>query len=269
MGYRLIALDIDGTIRSVDHTLTDRTSRAMDMVREAGAIVTVATGRMFKSAVASTADLGLTSPIVSFQGALVADPVTAEVLWHRPLTEQMAVLALDALDGWAGDIVSYHGDEVWVSKVTPWVEAYSERNDGGVRVVGDLREVAADEPTRLVVVGDEGEIHRLTQRLSADFDERLHVTRSLPQFCEILHPDGGKHRALAWLCGHLGIPEEDTVAFGNGYNDVEMLRWAGLGVAVGDAVPEAMEAADRVAPPMQEDGAAQVLEGLLDQGLIG
>jgi hydroxymethylpyrimidine pyrophosphatase-like HAD family hydrolase len=95
------------------------------------------------------------------------------------------------------------------------------------------------------------------------------VTRSLPHFCEILHPEGGKHRALAWLCGRLGIEEHETIAFGDGYNDVDMLRWAGLGVAVGDAVAEALQAADRIAPPMEEDGAAQVLEDLLGRGLVG
>ena len=97
----------------------------------------------------------------------------------------------------------------------------------------------------------------------------LYVTRSLPHFCEILHPEGGKDRALAWLCRRLGVQRGETVAFGNGYNDVRMLRWAGLGVAVADAVPEVLEAADMVAPRTEEDGVAQVLEQLLDQGLIG
>ena len=269
MGYKLIALDIDGTIRSVEHPLTGRTRASIDAAREAGAVVTLATGRMFRSAVASTAELDLRSPIVSFQGAHVADPESGEVLWHRPLTESMALAALDALDGWDREIVSYHGDQVFVSKVTPWVEAYSERNRGGVQVVDDLREMASKEPTRLVVVGEEGAVEGLATRLRDQFDSRLHVTRSLPHFCEILHPEGGKHRALAWLCGHFGIEEYQTIAFGNGYNDVDMLRWAGLGVAVGDAVPEALEAADRIAPPMEEDGAAQVIEELLERGLIG
>ena len=105
--------------------------------------------------------------------------------------------------------------------------------------------------------------------MKALFDSRLHITRSLPHFCEILHPEGGKHKALEWLCVHLGIRQDETVAFGNGYNDVDMLRWSGLGVAIGGAVPEVLEVADMVAPPLEEDGAAQVLEDLLRRGLIG
>ncbi|MCH7626487.1 MAG: HAD hydrolase family protein [Chloroflexi bacterium] len=86
---------------------------------------------------------------------------------------------------------------------------------------------------------------------------------------EILHPASGKDKALEWLCGYFGIDQSETVAFGNGYNDVHMLRWAGLGVAISGAVREVLEVADRVAPSIEDDGAAQVLEELLADGLIG
>lgn len=268
MGYRLIALDIDGTIRSQEHPLSERTRRAIARAKEAGAHVTLATGRMFRSAVRSCADLGLTCPIASFQGAHIADPVTGKVLWHRPLTLEMARAALDALESWGLEVLGYHGDQVYTSKLTPWAQGYGQRNQVAVNVV-DLREFAANGLTRLVVVGDEQVVYRLELELKGTFNSRLHVTRSLPHFCEILHPDGGKDKALAWLCRYLGVQREETIAFGNGYNDVHMLRWAGLGVAIGGAVPEVLEAADRVAPPIEQDGVAQVLEELLDQGLIG
>ena len=121
----------------------------------------------------------------------------------------------------------------------------------------------------MLAVGDPDEVPGLCRRLEAGFDSRLHVTRSLPHFCEILHPDAGKHKALKWLGGHLGVGRGDIAAFGNGYEDVEMLRWAGLGVAVNDGTPEAVAAADVVAPSLDEDGAAHVLEDLLHRGLIG
>lgn len=269
MTYKLVALDIDGTIRSPERGPTARTRGAVGRAISAGATVTVATGRMFRSALASAAELELNSPIVSFQGAHIADPVTGEVLWHRPLTEEMTRAALDALDGWGSEILAYIGYDAYVNMTSPWVEGYQGRNRGSVYMTGDLKALAWREPTRLVAVGGEDDIRGLEQRLKSAFDSRLHITRSLPTFCEILHPDGGKHKALEWLGGHLGIRQDETVAFGNGYNDVDMLRWAGMGVAIGGAVPEVLEVADLVAPPLEEDGVAQVLEDLLQRGLIG
>ena len=269
MGYKLVALDIDGTIRSPDYPLSARTRSTIARVMEAGAIVTLATGRNFRSAVRSTDGLNITSPIASFQGAHVADPSTGRVLWHRPLTAGMARKALDALAPWGLQVLAYDQHDVYVNELTPWVEAYRERNVVPVDVVEDLKSLAARGLTRLVVVGGEEEIARLESDLKARFDSTLYVTRSLPHFCEILHPDGGKDKALQWLCGYYGTHSGETVAFGNGYNDVEMLVWAGLGVAVGGAVPEVLDVADRIAPPIEEDGVAHVLDELLDQGLIG
>ena len=269
MAYRLIALDIDGTIRSPEYPLSDRTRETIARVMDAGAVVTVATGRMFESARRASAEMNISAPITSFQGAHVADPATGEVLWHQPLTPDMARAALLALAPWGLEVIGYVGAEVYVSQLTPMAAAYGERNQVQVNLVEDLAEVANSELTRLVVVGAEDEIERLESDLKAHFDSRLYVTRSLPHFCEILHPQSGKEKALAWLCNRLGVGREETLAFGNGYNDVRMLEWASLGIAIGGAVPEVLEVADMVAPPIEEDGAAQVLEDLLARGLIG
>ena len=269
MGYKLIALDIDGTIRSPDYPISDRTRGVTAKVRDAGAVVTLATGRMHHSALRSSADLNIKSPIASFQGAQIRDPASGEVLWHKPLSPEMARSALDALEPWGLEVMAYYDDQVYVGEMTPRLEAYGPRNEVEVNVVESLKEFAANELTRLVVVGDEAEIRRLEGQLKAAFDSKLYITRSLPYYCEILHPEGGKDKALAWLCGSLGIDQKETIAFGNGYNDVEMIRWVGLGVAIGGAVPEVLQVADRVAPPIEEDGAARVLEDLLARGLIG
>ena len=269
MGYKLIALDIDGTIRDIDHPISARTRSAVERVAQEGAAVTLATGRMFQSALASAAELNITSPIVSDQGAQIVHPATGEVLWHRPLTPVMASAALDVLSAWQGEVLACQGTQVYVDELTPWLEGYSQRNRGTVNVVSDIRELAKNGLTRVVAVGDEDDIHRLDGRLNESLGSQLHITRSLPHFCEILHPQGGKHNALAWLGRHLGISRDQVAAFGNGYNDVHMLKWVGLSVAVAGSVREGLEIADRVAPPMEGDGAAIVLEELLEQGLVG
>ena len=269
MTYKLIAFDIDGTIRSNEYPISERTRTAIERVQASGAAVTLATGRMFISALESTDGLNITCPIVSFQGAHVAVPATGEVLWHRPLTTAMALAVLKAMESWKGEVLAYYGSDVYVDRQSEWVEAYAARNKGRVHVVDDLRPLASRGLTRLAAVCEGDSADEFQERLTSVLETPLYVTRSLPHFCEILHPETGKDKALAWLGAHLGIRREDTVAFGNGYEDSGMLRWAGLGVAVADGDPKAIQAADRVAPAVEEDGAAQVLEELLAEGLLG
>ena len=273
MTYRLIALDIDGTIRSMDRPISDRTRTAVEQASSRGAVVTVCTGRTFRSALLATAELNITAPIVSFQGAYVADPQSYEALMHRPLTEEMARDALSELSAWDSEILAYKGDHVFFNKDTEWVREYVERNRGLMQeagqVVEDLSELASIGLTRIAFVGDEHDVGEYERRLMTTFDSRLYIARTLPRLCEVLHPDTGKQPGLAWLANYLEVAQAETVAFGNGDEDAAMLRWAGLGVAVEGATQAALASADRIAGAMEEDGVAVVLEELADQGMLG
>ena len=269
MPYKLIALDIDGTIRSHTRPISARTRAAIDRVRSAGAVVTLATGRAFLSALRSAVELDVTTPVAAFQGAQVSDPKTRRVLWRRPLSGAMARRALDALESWPVEVMAYHEDDVYVSRMTRFADGYRDRNGVNVELVDNLRDIADWNLTRLLAVSDEDTVRDLERSLRLTQAGELYVTRSLPHFCEILNPAGGKEKALGWICRRLGIDRSETLAFGNGYNDVPMLEWAGLGVAVGGGVPEAIDAADRIAPGIEDDGVARTLEALLDAGEIG
>ena len=268
MSYRLIALDIDGTIRSNEHPLSERTCRALEAAREAGAIVTIVTGRMYLSAMHVTADLNLQSPVATYQGAHIADPLTDEILWHQPLTSRMLSDTLDFLDFDGHEILAHHRGHVYVDRTSEWIEAYVERNHVRVHVVDSLYSLGEEGVTRLIVGGEDDAVGEVTARLKGKFDSRLQITRSLPYFCEVLHPDTGKDPALQRLCEMLEVPREDTVAFGNGDEDAAMIAWAGLGVAVEDGTVAAIAAADEVAPPLADSGVAEVVERLLKEGLV-
>lgn len=269
MPYKFIALDIDGTIGGVGRRTSERARRAVRRARAAGAAVTLATGRTYLSARPVARELGIETPIVAFQGAVAASPTTGETLWSVPLTSDMVRMAMDALDGRDGiELRGDLGDDIFALRSSRATREYSDRHGVPIRVI-DAERFAATPMTRLVVRGEDDAIERLVPELQRRLGGALHVTRSLSYFCELLHPDGGKHKALDWLCAHLGISAADAIAFGNGYNDVQMLEWAGMAVAVDDAVAPALAAADMTAPPMSEDGVPRVLEDLLDKGMIG
>lgn len=260
--YRLVALDLDDTILRRDLTCSPRVKEAIQAVKEAGVLVTLATGRMFQSTLPYAQELGITLPLICYQGALVQDPVSKEVIFHRPVPLEMARQVIQRVRRWSLHINAYVDDELYVEKASPEAERYVQIARVPLHVVGDFLSFLTAPPTKLVIVSEEATIDRAMQELRAVFGQSLYITKSLPMFCEIAHPGCNKGVALSMLASHLGVSREETIALGDGLNDLEMIQWAGLGIAMGNAPPEVKAAAQRVTGTVQEDGAAQVLEDI-------
>jgi hypothetical protein len=147
--------------------------------------------------------------------------------------------------------------------VTPEARRYADFQHLQLHVVGDLLEWLKEPPTKLVVIDDPEVLDGLKQRMLARFDGRLYISKSLPYFLEFASPDVTKAAGLDFLAEQVGFTREGTVAFGDGENDVELVEWAGYGVAVANAHERVKEAADFVCPSVDEEGVAQVLEAFL------
>jgi len=225
--------------------------------------VVIVTGRMVQSLRRVVEPVGVDGPAVCYQGAVVVD---SDWSWlrHEPLGLELAREALDAVleEGYVPNV--YVGDELYVAEVNEWVIAYAGFQQLVPHPVGDLRAWLATEPTKLVCVGESDELDGLELRLRARFGERLYVTKSLPYFLELAAPGVTKAAGLAFLGERLGFSAGRTIAFGDGENDVELLEWAGYGIAVENAHERVKAVADWVCPPASEEGVALVLEALLD-----
>ena len=123
MAYKLLALDIDGTIKSHSESISDHTLSMISKVQKAGVKVTLATGRMSGSALAIAKELDINSPIVSSQGAIIVSPSNGKCIWHKPLTPQMALGALEALSNSQIEILLYLKDDVYNTNNTNWVRS--------------------------------------------------------------------------------------------------------------------------------------------------
>ena len=240
--------------------LRPRTHAALDAVRERGAHVIVVTGRMFQSA---RRYLTGPEPVVCYQGALVADPVSGEFLLHVPIPIELAREAIAAIQESGHGLNCYVDDELHVAEVTPEAERYAYFQHLELHVVGPLLDWLARPPTKLVVVGDPEELDVLGAELRVRFEGRLFIAKSLPFFLELAHPDVSKGSGLQFVADRLGFTPERTIAFGDGENDLELIDWAGYSVAVGNAHPTVRARADLTCPPAEEEGVAQVLEAFL------
>jgi hypothetical protein len=240
-----------------------RTSAALRRAEAAGLHVIVVTGRMVQSVRRFLDPVGLREPVICYQGAVVAD---ADGTWlrHEPMPLELAREAIAAVEeeGYSPNV--YVNDELYVSMATQGTLDYAGFQHLEIHQVGDLLGWLEAPPTKLVCVGDPAELDGVEQRMKAHFGDRLYISKSLPYFLEFAAAGVTKGAGLQFLADRMGFTPAATVAFGDGENDVELVEWAGYGVAVENAHARVKAVADWVCPSAEEEGVAQVLEAYLD-----
>jgi Cof subfamily protein (haloacid dehalogenase superfamily) len=259
-----LACDLDRTLIAEDGVLRPRTRRALARARETEVRVIVVTGRMFRSVRPYLVEAAIDDPVVCYQGAVVAEPESGRFLRHEPIPLELAREAIAGLEDEGFPVNCYVDDELYVARATPESDRYASFQRIPVHEVGDLLAWLNEPPTKLVTIGEPEVLDGLEQRMKARFDGRLYVAKSLPYFLEFASPEVTKASGLAFLAEHLGFTAADTIAFGDGENDAELLEWAGYGVAVANAHERVLAVADFVCPPVWEEGVAQVIEAFLD-----
>ena len=253
LAFDLGAFDLDGTVLRRNLTITQGTIAALQSLRERGMRLVVATGRRFEEAREYAGRLGFADhdPLICYGGSMIRR-MNGETLLHCRLPGSLGIEVLE----WAAaqDLHArvFLDGRIITSPDTPAALDHLRRYaEPGVCVVDSpadwLRE-GREEPTKLVIVDFPDDIGGWLEEAQKTFSGRLFVTRSLPHYVEVGGLEGTKSKALGFLCGRWGIERERVLAFGDADNDIDMLRFAGHGVAVGGMSGEVREAADRVVP---------------------
>jgi Cof subfamily protein (haloacid dehalogenase superfamily) len=259
-----IACDLDRTLIGEDGVLRSRTIAAIEAARAAGIHALLVTGRMFRSALPYAQAAGIEEPLVCYQGAAVVDPRSGEFLLHEPIPLDLAREAIAAVQAEGFGLNCYVDDELYVAEITLNARAYADFQHIPITEVGDLLAWLERPPTKLVVVDAPDDLDLLRPTLTDAFGERLFIAKSLPFFLELASPRVSKGTGVAFLAEHLGFTAAQTVAFGDGENDLELLQWAGYGVCVENGNEELKARADFICPGPEEEGVAQSIEAYLD-----
>jgi Cof subfamily protein (haloacid dehalogenase superfamily) len=236
---------------------------ALERARAAGLHVVVVTGRMVQSLRRALAPAALHDPAICYQGAVVTDG-NWNWLRHEPIPIELAREAIIAVgeEGYEPNV--YVDDQLYVASETKAVRGYADFQHIVFHVVGDLLAWLPAAPTKLVCVGEPTALDGVEVRLKERFGSRLYISKSLPYFLELAAPGVTKGAGLDFLAERLGFTRAETIAFGDGENDVELVDWAGYGIAVENAHPRVRAVASWVCPSAADEGVAQVLEALLD-----
>lgn len=266
MKYRLIAIDLDGTVINKEGIIIPSAREAIQRAIARGVKVTLATGRMYQPSNCFAEELSISVPLICYQGAMIREPGNGEILWHKPLSLPMARKVIAEIRQLRVHQYVYIDSEMYVEEIGEKDLWYAQRNGVELNLVDDLTALLKKRPTEIAARGEPAEIDRLVAHFSACFGSGVIVNKVHASFCEIAHPRSGKGNALKFLAKQLSIPQSQTVAIGDGPNDISMLKWAGLGIVIGDAPDEVKAAADWVIDTGTEDGFAEAITQLLSQG---
>jgi Cof subfamily protein (haloacid dehalogenase superfamily) len=274
--YRLLAIDIDGTLVNSRDELTPATRSALVRVGEAGIQVVLATGRRYSRTLHLLGPLGIDVPLVTASGALVKDPRDHRTLYRAEFGLGVLRRALETIARCGYEPLvcadTYHEgfdfyratDEI----VTPELCEYVRLNSDCGRLCPCLLTEPPPEVFAAFSMGTRDQMVSLRDALNQALPGKLsmHVLRS-PKYtgfmCEVVPEGVTKWSAIRRLAHGWGVSDEEICAVGDDVNDVPMIRGAGLGVAMGNALPEVKAAADRIAPSHDADGLVHVVEWLL------
>lgn len=264
---RLLVLDIDGTIAGESNSIRQPVIEAVRAAQAKGIKVAIATGRLYQSALRFYEAIGSTLPLIAYEGALIREPQTGIVHRHWSIDPQIAAQLLDYLEAndW-GERLSIHlhiEDKLYIRKFNATTLAYLEQSQFKAILVSDLRQVLDQGITKVKALSQDCQvITELFNSLRQYYSPaQLYLNQYQETSLEAVHPSVNKGVAVNYLAETLmALKPENVMAIGNEFNDVEMLEYAGIGVAMGNA-PEGVKAiADWVAPSIEADGVAIAIQ---------
>ena len=256
---RLIASDLDGTLLGPDERVSERTRLALRAAREAGIGLVLVTGRPPRWVHETAEQLELELPVICANGAIVYDAARRRLLAHRAMSSETARAVVLGLrervsePRFAFEMGLAFGRE-------PAYQPFASRPAARNMVVGDAIDLIRQPVTKILVRHARLDAAALAEALEPSDLARIEATWSTPGLLEISAAGVTKASALAELCAGLGIRAESVAAFGDMPNDLSMLLWAGLGLAMGNAHPTLHAGCDRQIETNAEDGVAREIE---------
>jgi len=258
--YKMVVTDIDGTLVDLQQTISERNKTAVRAFQQAGGIVTLATGRMEDAALPYARELNIRHPVILYNGGKIVDLATGKTYYEAILAREAVGRCLQLAGQRAADMIVYAGRKLWVNAVTPAIAAYmrKDRVDCTPWESPDFLEAA--EVNKILFIDEEGEFSSILEALRPLAGLFCELVKSEPTYLEVLPRGVSKGRALALLAGRLGISTGEVIAIGDNLNDLEMIREAGLGVAVGNAHEQLKRHARHIAGSHLDDAVAEVIE---------
>lgn len=259
--YKLLAFDMDGTLLTNSNTILPSTLDALQQAADKDIATTICTGRSLQGIEEYRKILPLSVPVITCNGAMVIS-LDGEILFEKNLDETDALTILSLERSEETRVIFWCENKLYVDKDTVSTRKYAKLSNATFEVYKDPTPYAEKGITKILWI-DEPDAHKQTKEKLKEISlENVTYCVSKPEFLEFFHMDVSKGTALEFLCNHLSIPRDATIAFGDGDNDVPLLETAGLGIAMGNASDLAKKHANYITDSNEEDGIAKALHHL-------
>lgn len=264
MEYRLLVLDIDGTLTNSKKEITPKTREALIKVQEQGVYVAIASGRPTPGTKKVAEELELSrfgNYVLSFNGGRVVNCKTGEIVLDKTISAQMAGVLCDEAKNHGVGILTYDRECALAgTAVDEYMELEARINGIELKQVGDFKHTVDFPVNKCLMTGKPEKMAVLEKELKEKYAGSLNIFRSEPFFLELMPKGIDKASVLKNFLPFLGITREEVICCGDGYNDKTMIEFAGLGVAMANARKEVLEVADYITASNDEDGVAEVIE---------
>lgn len=270
--YKLIALDLDGTLTNSNKDILDETREELIKLAKKGVVIVLASGRPTAGVYKEAYELKLDEfggYILSFNGAKISNFKTKEVIYSQTITAQTAHEMYDRAKYFGLSPLTYHGTEIITEDAGDhWIQLESFTTKMSIKLVHDFKSEITFPVNKVLVTGEPKYIAEVLDEFKTPYEGRINIYRSDPYFIECVDKGIDKAASLTHLFDKLGIKREETIAFGDGYNDLSMIEYCGLGVAMENAIDEVKERADYITLSNNDNGVAHCLKELEAKGLI-
>jgi len=247
--FRLVAIDLDGTLLGPDKQISAANAAAVGILQKQGLRVVLASGRRHESMLRFAQQLGLRGPLISCQGALVKHSDTGEILHQQFIAAALAAEIVEHAAFEGGTLLYHRTDAIYVAQRNRLTELFANRGRHPLVECGDLRRLAGETPQKIVWLDNPEQTTARLARARKQYEGRLELLVTSPEYLEFTALGINKAAGLEVVAKYYGINSSDVLAFGDGNNDIEMFRWAGMSIAMSQATPEATAAATFIAPP--------------------
>lgn len=263
MKYKLAAADLDGTLLNSDNSISQRNMEAINELKRRGCIFTIITGRMYSAAKPLADELKLTAFMGVYQGAVVLNAESGEVLRRITLDVNVCKNIFEDAMSRGLNVQAYINDRVYVQKYDEYTQYYEKLNNIKVDIAENLEDMIASDDSVKLLINSSEEATALNYGYFFDkYSELASVVLSGKHFIEFTDKKADKGNALKFIAEKYGIQRDEIIAFGDQLNDVSMLNYAGMGVAMGNSPECVKNRADHVTLSNEESGVAYAIERL-------